>query len=104
MGTVWALEGARFPDHAQQKRRESRPAGVMRPGNSRTMPTKSPDSPSDTPADEPPRPRGQNPQEPGASSIQYARTKEPRVPVAVLLIGLVIAAAAIIAFLHFSRT
>jgi len=76
----------------------------MRLRNSRTMPTKSPDSPSNIPGDEPLRPRGDTRSELGASSIQYARIKEPRVPVPILLAGLVVAAAAIILFLHFYRT
>jgi len=68
------------------------------------MSTKSPDSPSNIPADEPLRPRGENRSEPGASSIQYVCIKEPRVSVPILLIGLVVVVATIIVFLHFYRT
>lgn len=67
------------------------------------MPKESPDSPSSIPADEPPRPRGGSRSEPAASSIQYLRIKEARVPVPILLVGLLAVAAAIIVFLHFHR-
>jgi hypothetical protein len=76
----------------------------MRFRNPRTMSTKSPDSPSNIPADEPPRPGGENRSELGAGSIHYVGIKEPRVPVPILLIGLVFAVAAIIVFLHSYRT
>jgi hypothetical protein len=68
------------------------------------MTTKSPDSPSNIPADEPLRPRGENRSELVANSIHYVGIKEPRVPVPILLIGLVFMVAAIIMFLHFYRT
>jgi len=67
------------------------------------MPTSNPDSPSNAPAAEPPRPRGKSCSETGASSIQYIGRKEPQVPVPVVLLGLVAVAGAIIAFLHYFR-
>jgi hypothetical protein len=76
----------------------------MRPRIPRTMSTKNPDSPSNIPADEPPRPGGENRPELGAGSIHYVGIKEPTVSVPILLVGLVFAAAAIFAFLHFFRT
>ncbi len=75
--------------------------GVMRLRNSRAMPTKIPDSPSNIPADEPISPLGKNRSGLGASSIQYVGAKEPKVTVLGLIIGLVVVAAAIIGFLHF---
>ena len=67
------------------------------------MPTTNPDSQSNAPAAEPPRPRGKTHSEMGASSIQYVGRREPQVPVPVLLMGLVALAGAIIAFLHYFR-
>lgn len=72
----------------------------MRPRNSRTMSTKSPDTPSNIPADQPLGPRGESRTELAASSIHYVRIKEPRVPVPILLIGVVVIVAAIIVFLR----
>jgi hypothetical protein len=47
--------------------------------------------------------RGGNIPETGKSSIVYIGRKEPRVPVTILIIGFVAVAAAIAAFVHFSR-
>jgi hypothetical protein len=67
------------------------------------MPTKDPNPPSNIPADEVLRPRGENRSELGSSSIQYVRIEEPRVSVPILLIGLVFVVAVISVFLHFYR-
>lgn len=94
------------------KHRDRRPSGVMRKSEnsnlpfhllSKTMPTREPEPSSNRPVTEPLRPRGGSSPVTRESSIEYIGRKEPRVPVPILLLGSVALAAAIVAFLHFSR-
>jgi hypothetical protein len=92
--------------------RDKRPSGVMRESaNSNlpfalisiTVPKRNPEPPSSTPVTESLRPRGGIIPEMKEGGIEYVGRREPRVPLPILLLGLVAVAAAIIAFLHFSR-
>jgi hypothetical protein len=70
---------------------------------SKTMPTRTPEPTSNRPVIDSLGPQGGSSPKREESSIEYVRKREPRVPLPILFLGFVAIAAAIIAFLYFSR-
>ncbi len=57
----------------------------------------------DSPSSKTPKNGGLSRPDIGTSSIQYVGAKDPRIPVPILIVGVVVIASAILAYLHFAQ-